>query len=114
MFLSHFKQILNENIEGDGEGWTIVDVFGGSGLLSHVAKRLKPKAKVIYNDFDGYVERLNHINETNQLREILYQSVNQIIPKNKLISKQLKDEIVNKINNFSGYKNVNCLSSWLL
>ncbi|EER45929.1 hypothetical protein AM305_03912, partial [Actinobacillus minor NM305] len=38
MFLKHFSQILNDNIDSDGEGWTIVDVFGGSGLLSHTAK----------------------------------------------------------------------------
>ncbi|HDR1420037.1 TPA: hypothetical protein QB189_001965 [Pasteurella multocida] len=114
MFLKHFEQVLDENIQGDGEGWTIIDVFGGSGLLSHTAKRLKPKARVIYNDFDRYTERLNHIAETNQLREILYQTVNGIIPKNKLINKRLKEEIINKINRFNGYKDVNCLSSWLL
>ncbi|MFC0995879.1 DNA adenine methylase [Pasteurella multocida] len=114
MFLKYFEQVLDENIQGDGEGWTIIDVFGGSGLLSHTAKRLKPKARVIYNDFDGYSERLNHITEINQLREILYQTVNGIIPKDKLISKQLKEEIINKINDFKGYKDVNCLSSWLL
>lgn len=59
MFLKHFERLL-EHIPNDGEGWTIVDAFGGSGLLSHVAKRLKPKATVIYNDFDGYAERLAH------------------------------------------------------
>lgn len=114
MFLKHFEQVLNENIKGDGEGWTIIDVFGGSGLLSHTAKRLKPKARVIYNDFDGYAKRLNHITETNQLHEILYQTVNGIIPKDKLISKRLKEEIINEINDFKGYIDVNCLSSWLL
>ncbi|HDR1252678.1 TPA: hypothetical protein QB269_000897 [Pasteurella multocida] len=114
MFLKHFEQVLNENINGNGEGWTIIDVFGGSGLLSHTAKRLKQKARVIYNDFDGYSKRLSYITETNQLREILYQTVNEIIPKNKLISKRLKEEIINKINDFKGYKDVNCLSSWLL
>ncbi|MFC1074679.1 hypothetical protein ACFGXV_00755 [Pasteurella multocida] len=114
MFLKHFEHILNENIKGDGKDWTIIDVFGGSGLLSNTAKRVKPKSRVIYNDFDGYSERLNHITEINQLREILYQTVNGIITKNKLISKRLKEEIINKINNFNGYKDVNCLSSWLL
>lgn len=114
MFLKHFEQVLNENIKGDGEGWTIIDVFGGSGLLSHTAKRLKPKARVIYNDFDGYSERLNHITETNQLREILYKTVNGATQKEKLINKQLKEEIINKINGFNGYKDVGCLSSWLL
>lgn len=57
-FQKHFIEVLEKNIEGEGEGWTIVDVFGGSGLLPHTAKRTKPKAKVIYNDFDGYAERL--------------------------------------------------------
>lgn len=60
MFLNQFAQILQDNIEGDGEGWTIIDVFGGSGLLAHTAKQLKPQARVIYNDFDGYSERLRH------------------------------------------------------
>ncbi|MGY4700511.1 hypothetical protein ACVND7_12940, partial [Avibacterium paragallinarum] len=46
LFLNAFKQVLNEHIPDDGEGWTIVDAFGGSGLLSHVAKRIKPKARV--------------------------------------------------------------------
>ena len=32
-FLNHFKAILNEQIPGDGEGWTIVDTFGGSSLF---------------------------------------------------------------------------------
>ncbi len=54
LFLQHFEKLL-EHIPDDGEGWTIVDAFGGSGLLSHVAKRLKPKSTVIYNDFDGYI-----------------------------------------------------------
>ncbi len=31
-----------------------VDLFGGSGLLSHVVKSKYPNAKVIYNDFDDY------------------------------------------------------------
>ncbi|HDR1424725.1 hypothetical protein [Pasteurella multocida] len=114
MFIKHFEHILNENIKGDGKDWTIIDVFGGSGLLSHTAKRVKPKARVIYNDFDRYTERLNHINETNQLREILYQSVNGIIPKNKLLCSSKKEEIINKIKAFNGYKDINCLSSWLL
>lgn len=89
-------------------------MFGGSGLLSHTAKRIKPKARVIYNDFDGYSDRLKHISDINRLREILYQAVDGIIPKNKRISKHLKQEIINKINNFNGFLDLNSLSSWLL
>ncbi len=31
-----------------------VDLFGGSGLLSHWVKQQFPDATVIYNDFDCY------------------------------------------------------------
>ena len=46
---------------------TFVDLFGGSGLLSHIAKCQKPDATVVYNDFDGYRTRLAHIPQTNAL-----------------------------------------------
>ena len=114
MFLKHVEIVLNKHIDGEGEGWTIVDVFGGSGLLSHTAKRLKPKATVIYNDFDGYAERLKHIDDINRLRQIIFNYLHGIIPKNGRLSKEIKTEIINKINDFKGYKDLNCLASWLL
>lgn len=114
MFLKHVEIVLNKHIDGEGEGWTIVDVFGGSGLLSHTAKQLKPKATVIYNDFDGYAERLNHIDDINRLRQIIFNYLHGIIPKNGRLSKEIKAEIINKINDFKGYKDINCLASWLL
>ena len=114
MFLKHVEIVLNKHIDGEGEGWTIVDVFGGSGLLSHTAKRLKPKATVIYNDFDGYAERLKHIDDINRLRQIIFNYLHGIIPKNGRLSKEIKAEIINKINDFKGYKDLNCLASWLL
>ncbi|MCK3654926.1 hypothetical protein A4G19_03825 [Pasteurellaceae bacterium Macca] len=114
MFLTHFTQILNDNIPDEGEGWTIVDVFGGSGLLSHTAKRLKPKAQVIYNDFDGYSERLKHIKETNQLRRQLFQLVDGKVSKSKVIQGELKEEIIQAIKAFKGFKDVGALAGWLL
>ena len=114
MFLKHVEAVLNKHIDGEGDGWTIVDVFGGSGLLSHTAKRLKPKATVIYNDFDGYAERLKQIDDINRLRQIIFNYLHGIIPKNGRLSKEIKAEIINKINNFQGYKDLNCLASWLL
>ncbi|AKO46088.1 hypothetical protein A6041_04550 [[Haemophilus] ducreyi] len=114
MFLKHFEAVLNKNIEGNGEGWTIIDVFGGSGLLSETAKRTKPLARVIYNDFDGYSNRLKHIKDINKLRQQIYQVVDGIIPKNKRLSKALKEEIINKIKGFNGFVDLASLSSWLL
>lgn len=114
MFLKHFENALNENIEGDGDGWTIIDTFGGSGLLSHTAKRIKPKARIIYNDFDGYAERLKHIDDINGLRKQLYVAVDNTTPKNQRMPKELKSECIRIIQEFDGYKDLNCLASWLL
>lgn len=63
MFATEFKKV----IEHYPDGTTFVDLFGGSGLLSHIAKCTKPNSKVIYNDFDNYRERLGHIKHTNEL-----------------------------------------------
>lgn len=112
MFLKHFSQILNDNIEGDGEGWTIVDVFGGSGLLSHTAKQLKPQARVIYNDFDNYAERLRHIPDINQLRQQLAVALADC-PKGKRLDKAKKLQLIGIIEAFKGYKDPHILCSWL-
>lgn len=53
----------------------VIDLFGGSGLLAHTAKRAWPKARVVYNDYDNYCERMEHIVDTNKMirefRELL-------------------------------------------
>jgi adenine-specific DNA methylase len=51
----------------------LVDLFGGSGLLSHIARRVRPEASVIYNDFDGFAERLQAIPQTNELLERIWE-----------------------------------------
>lgn len=114
MFLKEFKQVLNDNIPDYGEGWTIVDAFGGSGLLSHVAKRIKPKARVIYNDFDGYADRIKHIGDTNRLRTELLQIIGESISKKQRLSNEVKQKIINKINEFDGFKDLDTISNWLL
>jgi site-specific DNA-adenine methylase len=45
----------------------VIDLFGGRGFLSYTAKRVCPSARVVYNDYDNYRERLKHIPETNAL-----------------------------------------------
>lgn len=113
-FLKHFEKVLNDNIPGNGDGWIIIDAFGGSGLLSHTAKQLKPEARVIYNDFDGYAERLAHIDDINTLRKQLYAAVDNATQKNKRMTKECKTECVKIIQKFDGYKDLNSLASWLL
>ncbi|MDG4947387.1 hypothetical protein NYR72_12435 [Actinobacillus equuli subsp. haemolyticus] len=112
MFLKHFERLLNENIPDDGDGWTIIDAFGGSGLLSHVAKQLKPKATVIYNDFDGYSERLMHIDDINRLRRDIFPLLVKY-PKQKKVPNSVKAQIIKIIKGFDGYINEHILCSWL-
>ena len=48
-----------------------VDLFGGSGLLSHTVRAVKTRARVIWNDYDNYQRRLDLIPRTNELRQKL-------------------------------------------
>lgn len=113
MFLNQFKSVLNDIIVNDGEGWTVVDAFGGSGLLSHVAKRLKPSARVIYNDFDCYAERINHIDDINRLRQILCELLANY-PRQKRLDITMRHKVIDVIESFCGYKDPHILCSWLL
>ncbi|VEI47072.1 Uncharacterised protein [Actinobacillus equuli] len=112
MFLKHFERLLNDHIPDDGDSWTIIDAFGGSGLLSHVAKQLKPKATVIYNDFDGYSERLKHIDDINRLRREIFPLLAKY-PKQKKVPNSVKAQIIKIIKGFDGYINEHILCSWL-
>lgn len=112
-FIRSFCEVLNDNIQGLGEDWTIVDVFGGSGLLSHHAKRLKPHARVIYNDFDNYAQRLKHIDDTNRLRRQLVEVLKDTPSRNKIDDKT-HALILEIINNFDGFIDIDCIQTWLL
>lgn len=87
-FVKDFKRALGEIKNAN----VFVDLFGGSGLLSHVAKRQRPDATVIYNDFDGYSERISHISDTNailsKLRDLLASS-----PRSKLVPNNLRAQV---------------------
>ena len=89
-FLTAFKKALKD-FSGDA---TYVDLFGGSGLLSHTVKGVYPQAKVIYNDFDNFRQRLENIPKTN---EILTQirAVCASLPKGKKIEKEAWEAILN-------------------
>lgn len=58
-FKCHLKAFQTKTI--------FVDLFGGSGLLSHIVKTQRPDAKVIWNDYDYFIDRLSNINKTNSL-----------------------------------------------
>lgn len=63
MFAKEFIKVL----EQFSDSTVFVDLFGGSGLLSHITKCVRPDATVVYNDFDNYRKRLGNIPDTNVL-----------------------------------------------
>ena len=62
----NFVRLFNELIKDEFSRYRngiFIDAFGCSGLLSHNIKQIYPNARVIYNDYDGYCERLAHIDD---------------------------------------------------
>lgn len=66
-FINKFKEVLKDFPQHG----TYVDLFGGSGLLSHSVKSIHSSSKVVFNDFDDYSKRIKHIPETNKILEEL-------------------------------------------
>ena len=62
-FAKHFIEVIKQYPSGT----VFVDLFGGSGLLSHITKHIHPDSRVIYNDFDDYRLRIANIPRTNAL-----------------------------------------------
>ena len=73
-----------------------VDLFGGSGLLSHITKRMRPGAKVVYNDFDNYRKRLENIPRTNLLLAD-FRRLAEGVPRHKPIIGEARDRILERI-----------------
>lgn len=73
-----------------------VDLFGGSGLLAHTAKRNYPEATVIYNDFDSYNVRLSNVDKTNALLGDL-RLILKGYPKDKLVVGKTKDLVIQRL-----------------
>ena len=92
MFVTPFKELLKQYPDDA----IYIDLFGGSGLLSHVTKREKPNATVIYNDFDNYRKRLENVDRTNALLADL-RTILKDYPRHKLITQEIREQIFHRI-----------------
>lgn len=114
-FAREFKTIVN-NLSGIT---VFVDLFGGSGLLSHIAKRVQPDTPdtmVVYNDFDGYSKRLDHVCQTNRILGEL-RKITQNVPRHKMLPETEKKRVIallDKEEQEHGYVDYITLSSSLL
>lgn len=89
MFAKEYIKVLGE-IEC---AKVLVDLFGGSGLLSHITKRQRPDATVVYNDYDNYCRRLEYISRTNNMIDRLHDILVDV-PRLKIIPKPIKERIL--------------------
>ncbi len=92
MFASEFRKVLKRF----SDRTVFVDLFGGSGLLSHITKRERPDATVIYNDHDNYRERLENISRTNALLSDL-RRLSEGIPRHRMLSKKMHGMFLERI-----------------
>lgn len=112
MFAREFIQVLKRYPDDA----VFVDLFGGSGLLSHITKYQKPGATVVYNDFDNYRQRLENIPRTNVLLDKI-RAVVASVPRRKFLPKKTKETILRLIEQEEhryGYVDYITLSSFLL
>ncbi len=90
-----------------------IDLFGGTGLLSHTIKSTHPDARVIYNDFDNYAVRLQNIDKTN----VIISDIRKIIgdmPQKQRMPDNVKQEILSRLKLESGFVDYITISSSLL
>ena len=74
-----------------------VDLFGGSGLLSHTVKMQYPNSRVVYNDFDYFTERIKNIKNTNDLLRKIREIIPNEIKEKHSLSSFHKEKIINLI-----------------
>lgn len=92
MFAKEFIKVLDQFKDKT----VFVDLFGGSGLLSHITKYQRPDAKVVYNDYDGYRFRLQAIPQTNALLKDLREIAKET-PRSKPIKGEARERIFERI-----------------
>lgn len=95
-FLNDLRDVLTRFDDID----TVIDLFGGSGLLAHTVKRARPELSVIYNDYDNYCERLANISRTNELLGKI-RLLTKDAPQDKRMPDSLRNEILALIEDYS-------------
>ena len=111
MFAKEYIKVLQQFPDDT----TFVDLFGGSGLLSHITKCQKPNSTVVYNDFDGYRKRLEALPQTNALLAELREIVD--VPRHKAIMGAQRERLLSCIRKHEqdhGYIDYITLSSSIL
>ncbi len=99
-----FVKQLEEMAKQQNKEAVFVDLFGGSGLVSHTIKRARPDCRVVYNDFDHYSERLANVGRTNAMLRALRHIVSGV-PNKTRIDEPVRSQVVSEVErwNSTGY-----------
>lgn len=110
-FVKDFKEVLKKF----DDITTVVDLFGGSGLLSHVTKRMRPDIRVVYNDYDHFCDRLASVMTTNEILSRI-RPVLRDVERDKKVPAEQRARILAIISEYSekGYVDYITLGSSLL
>ena len=113
-FATPFAEVLQDYVRNN-KVELIVDLFGGSGLLAHTAKRVVPGCRVIYNDFDDYHVRLLNIQKTNRLLSDIRAIIGDLKRGDRLVP-DLRSNVLQRIGQEAktGYVDYITISSSLL
>ena len=89
----YWHKHISEAVHKTPKNTVFVDLFGGSGIVSQIIKQERPGAKVIYNDFDGYRERLKLIPGTNKILDAITEMLASV-PYSKRVPAEVKNNII--------------------
>ena len=113
-FLGQKRNFIKLIRQLDFSGKTVVDLFGGSGIIAHNIKQQNPTARVIYNDFDNYQGRLDQIELTEKLRQQIFEYLKLLdIPHNAAIAGKTERQQIASMIIKSGSTDWLTISSWL-
>lgn len=107
-----FAKQIAEMAKQQKKGSIFVDLFGGSGLVSHIVKYARPECRVVYNDYDNYQERLKNVHRTNAMLHSL-RPILENIPHKMRIDEPTRSKVIAEVErwNKSGYVDWITLSS---
>lgn len=97
-FIKQFRELIKDEFRTHRNG-VFIDAFGGSGLLSHNIKQIYPNARVIYNDYDNYSERLANIETTNEILQAI-EPITKKYKKDEKVSEGDREKIIKIIDEY--------------
>ena len=97
-FIKQFRELIKDEFRAHRNG-IFIDAFGDSGLLSQNIKQIYPNARVIYNDYDNYSERLANIEATNEILRSI-EPITKKYKKNDQASEEDREQIIKIIDEY--------------